>query len=427
MAGDVAYRHRRGALYGALGLPLAFIALPIYVLVPAHYANLYGVSLSALGAVLLLSRLLDAVIDPALGRLTDQWLQNAGATSARAWWRIALTASFCVLAFAALFLPPVTTEVSLLWWCGVTVTLSTLAYSTCSIAHQAWGTRLGGDASTRARWVAWREGLSLLGVVLANVVAAQFGTVALVGSLAVTMVLAVIALRWAPWADASRSHGKASLPLSRWQAMALPWRDTAFRDLMLLFLVNGTASAVPATLVIFFIQDVVQLPDLTAAYLGLYFVAGAVSVPLWVHLVGHLGPSRAWAVGMLGNVLTFAGVTLLGPGDAWAYGVVCVASGAMLGADLTAPSTLLNGVVQRSARHADAGLFTGWWQMATKLNLALAAGVALPALQWLGYRTGVGDDTSRQALVYLYGVVPCAFKLLAMVLWWRLWANKGRE
>jgi glycoside/pentoside/hexuronide:cation symporter, GPH family len=427
MAGDASYRPHRGALYGALGLPLAFVALPVYVLVPAHYATVYGVSLSALGMVLLLSRLLDALIDPALGRLTDQWLQNAGRQSRQAWWRISVTAGLCVLAFGALFMPPVAGEWALLWWCGLTVTLSTLAYSTCSIAHQAWGTRLGGDANTRARWVAWREGLSLVGVVLANVVAAQFGTTALVSSLAVTMLLAVLALRWAPWAVPAPSASGVYWPMSRWQTMALPWRDTAFRDLMLLFLVNGTASAVPATLVVFFIQDVVQRPDMTAAYLGLYFVAGALSVPLWVRLLGRMGPSRAWAMGMAGHVLTFAGVTLLGPGDVWAYGWVCAASGVMLGADLTAPGTLLNGVVQRSARPAEAGLFTGWWQMATKLNLALAAGLALPALQWLGYRTGVGDDASRQALVYLYGVVPCAFKLLAMFLWWRLWARKGRE
>jgi len=427
MVGDANYRHHLGAFYGAFGLPLAFVALPIYVLVPAHYANLYGVSLSALGAMLLLSRLLDAVIDPAIGRLTDQWLQNSGKQSTQAWRRMSVVGVLCVLAFWALFMPQVSGEVALLWWCGVTVTLSTLAYSTCSIAHQAWGTRLGGDASTRARWVAWREGLSLVGVVLANVVAAQFGTVALVSSLAVTMLLAIMALRWAPWSVPASAHGGVDLPMGRWQAMALPWRDTSFRHLMLIFLVNGTASAVPATLVVFFIQDVVQRPDMTAAYLGLYFVAGALSVPLWVKLVGHLGPSRAWAMGMAGNVITFAGVTLLGPGDVWFYGLVCVASGAMLGADLTAPGTLLNGVVQRSARPAEAGLFTGWWQMATKLNLALAAGLALPALQWLGYRTGVGDDTSRQALMYLYGVVPCAFKLLAMVLWWRLWAHKGRE
>ena len=59
------------AAYGLLGLPLSFVALPVYVHLPNVYAQQYGVPLAALGGVLLLSRSVDAVVDPWLGRL---WL-----------------------------------------------------------------------------------------------------------------------------------------------------------------------------------------------------------------------------------------------------------------------------------------------------------------------------------------------------------------
>jgi len=42
-----------GLRYGALGMPLAFAALPLYVLLPNHYAAELGVPLAGLGAVLL--------------------------------------------------------------------------------------------------------------------------------------------------------------------------------------------------------------------------------------------------------------------------------------------------------------------------------------------------------------------------------------
>ena len=46
--------HWRGHLrYGALGFPLAFVALPLYVILPAHYGDKLGVPLAALGFVLL--------------------------------------------------------------------------------------------------------------------------------------------------------------------------------------------------------------------------------------------------------------------------------------------------------------------------------------------------------------------------------------
>ena len=51
---------RDGLSYGALGLPLAFVALPLYVVLPAHYAEQFGVPLAWLGALLLAVRAFDA-------------------------------------------------------------------------------------------------------------------------------------------------------------------------------------------------------------------------------------------------------------------------------------------------------------------------------------------------------------------------------
>ena len=44
---------RDGLSYGGLGLPLAFVALPLYVVLPNYYARAFGVPLATLGAVLL--------------------------------------------------------------------------------------------------------------------------------------------------------------------------------------------------------------------------------------------------------------------------------------------------------------------------------------------------------------------------------------
>ena len=55
---------RAGLRYGALGLPLAFLALPLYVLLPSYYAAKHGMSLATLGIVLLATRALDAALDP---------------------------------------------------------------------------------------------------------------------------------------------------------------------------------------------------------------------------------------------------------------------------------------------------------------------------------------------------------------------------
>jgi Na+/melibiose symporter-like transporter len=60
-----------------------------------------------------------------------------------------------------------------------------------------------------------------------------------------------------------------------------------------------------------------------------------------------------------------------------------------------------------------AGACFGWWNFAAKLNLALAAGLALPLLQWLGYAPGVREPQALQALTWAYCLLPCLLKLLA--------------
>lgn len=59
------------------------------------------------------------------------------------------------------------------------------------------------------------------------------------------------------------------------------------------------------------------------------------------------------------------------------------------------------------------GAYFGWWNFATKLNLALAAGVALPLLALLGYTPGTRSEAGLQTLSLAYAVLPCLLKLAA--------------
>lgn len=410
--------HSASARYGLLGLPLAFVAMPLYVVLPQHHAQAFGLPLAALGAVLLLTRLADAFIDPVLGRWADRWLAHPRRALTVA---VAAVASLA-LGFVLLFHPPVRQTVPLLAWCAATLILTFFAYSLASVLHLAWGTRLGGDVAQRSRLVAWREGFGLFGVLLANVLATQAG----MGWTSAVLTFGLLAGVWAlgrgprPAAIASPASTAIGVEAGGWRSMARPWQGAGFRRLMALFLVNGVASAIPATLVLFFIQDRLRAMDGAPLFLGLYFLMAALGVPLWVRLIGRIGPMRAWALGMLLSVLSFVGVLGLGEGDRGAYLVICLAGGFALGADLTAPGTLLTGVVQRAGHTGQAeGAYAGWWQWATKLNLALAAGLALPALQAMGYTPGAQDPAALSALTWVYGGLPCFFKLLALLACWR--------
>ena len=64
----------RYALFAAL---LAAAGLPIYIHAPKFYVDTHGVSLGAIGAALVLLRLIDVVQDPLLGRLAGRLADRA--------------------------------------------------------------------------------------------------------------------------------------------------------------------------------------------------------------------------------------------------------------------------------------------------------------------------------------------------------------
>lgn len=403
-----AFDTRNGLAYGMLGLPLAFVALPLYVILPNHYAREFGVPLATLGAVLLGARLFDALIDPLLGRLSDRLF----ARSARAVLGLgAIAALVLALGFALLFFPLVSAPSALVVWASLMLMLTYAGYSALSVSHQSWGAMLGGDERQRSRIVAWREGLGLVGVVLASITPVVFGLPA-----STALFFVALAVGWLAWTRADRPVPRlASAGPHTAASIWLPFRQPGFRRLLAVFLLNGTASAVPATLVLFFIQDRLQAPaSQEPLFLGSYFVSAALSIPLWLALVKRIGLAPTWLLGMVLAIATFGWATQIVAGDTAGFVIVCALSGIALGTDLALPGALLAGVIQANGQSGRAeGAYFGWWNFAIKLNLALAAGLALPLLGLFGYAPGARDAQALNALLVAYCVLPCLLKLAA--------------
>ena len=405
----------QGVRYGFMAFPLAFVALPLYVLWPNHVAREFGVPLATLGALLLGVRLLDALIDPALGRWVDG-LFASEISNKKGIQRSSILGSLLLFmgVFALFFPAPVVRgqSVDLLWWMGLALALTYLAFSLLTVAHQSWGARLGGTETQRGRVAAWREGLGLVGVVVASVLPTLAGLPALLGALGLSLVVGLWLWRQAvaPLPGGAQVAGQ-----SGWLATAAPLAVPGFRRLLVVYLVNGMASAIPATLVLFFVQDRLQAPAASEPlFLGTYFVCAAASIGLWLKGVARWGLARTWLLGMGLAVAVFAWVALLGAGDWLWFVAVCALSGMALGADLVLPPAMLAGLIADAGqRGRTEGAFMGWWSFATKLNLALAAGLALPLLAVLGYAPGQQTPNALQALTVAYGVLPCVLKLVA--------------
>ena len=401
---------RQVLAYGALGFPLAFAALPLYVHVPRLYAENAGLPLALVGLLLLAARFADALADPLLGLWSD---------------RVGNRRRLILLA-----LPPLGLGLAALL---ATLALTFLGFSLATINYHAWGAELGDTPQRSLRVTASREGFALAGVVVAAalpaLLAADTGTaMARLGwiFLPLLALAALATLIGTPAAAPGPTAGGRA-------ALVAVLADRGFRRLLAVLAVGGIAAAIPATLVLFFIADVLRLEHQQGLFLAVYFVCGGLALPAWMALARRIGKLRAWALSMLLAIASFVWAFALAPGDAFAFGLICAASGAALGAELALPPALLaDRLAARRAQGEDTGgtgAYFGVWNFVTKFNLALAAGIALPLVSLAGYRVGAGD-TAAQGLLELaavYALLPAALKLAALALLWRWRADFTEE
>lgn len=399
--------------YGMFGLPLALVALPIYVYVPQFYAERFGLSLSAIGVALLLARVLDAFIDPGIGWWIDRGQSRGGYQRP-----VLLSLPLLAVGFHGLFQPPGFAAALPLAWFMLTLMLTYTGFSLASIAHQSWGAALTQAASQRSRLTAAREACGLAGVILAAGMQQALDPRWLPPAFILSLFLAAIVLL--RLADRPAPNAAPTGQGEGWAALLMPFAGQRFRWLYAAFVVNGVAAAIPATLFLFFAKDYLQLAQYSGIFLLLYFLAAAASMPLWVMLARRYGEARAWLLGMLMAVLAFIWVAGLDAGATLGFGMICTLSGLALGADLALPPALLAAVIAKAGHSGQReGAYFGAWNWATKINLALAAGIALPLLQQLGYTPGSSNAGGMQALVIAYAVLPCLLKLGAAAIVWR--------
>lgn len=381
-------------------LMLAAAGIPLYIHLPRFAAVNLGIGLGVIGTVLLLIRIVDLVQDPLIGWAIDRWPRAQLLFAAAA-------AIGLAIGFPLLFGLPQGASIAIL------VSVLILLFSAYSLGTIL----LYGRSATLAKQIdgkelmtlaAWREGGQLTGVVLAASAPAlfvAFGAGAqgypafglFLGLLAIlTLILTVPIWR----RDPVTGDGLSFAGLG--QAGAL--------RLLALALVNSLPVAITSTLFLFFVEDRLQLPGKAGPLLILFFLRAGASVPFWARLSNRIGPKQTLIITMPLSIAGFVGAALLSAGNLTGFAVICLASGAALGADMVVLPAMFSVVLTRAGLNASAAF--GIWSFAGKLGLALAAFFTLPLLERSGFTPGQTNSAEAlRTLTFAYAVLPCILKL----------------
>jgi Na+/melibiose symporter-like transporter len=404
--------------YGFLAFPLAAAFITLQIIVPTHYAEATQLSLSAIGGIMLVARLWDTITDPLVGYLSDKTPQHWGR---RKVWILASIPFICLSVFALFNPPEKAGSAYLMIWTLAIYIAGTMAI----VPMNAWGAELSQDYQQRNKVTAARALFGLLGTLVALSIPAMLGEVSssnLNNTLSgitllviVTLVISGIFLISVP--DRNPVH----LPAAQFKAaIELVRQPSPFRRLLISYLANSTANAIPATLFLFYISYVLNAPEYAGIFLFVYFVCAAISVPFWVKVAAKIGKHKTWHRSIIVACCFFLWTPFLGEGDVWIYFFIAIATGFTTGCDLIIPTSMNGDLIEWDTAESGfrrPGLFFALWGTTTKLAYALAIGITFPLLDVVGFSAGTDANSADalHALAFLYGI-PCVI-LKGLVLW----------
>ena len=298
--------------------------------------------------------------------------------------------------------------------------ISFLGWILINVPYQALVAELTFATHIKTRLTSFREGVAVLGVMLALTLPLALGVTAtdpylfeiLWWVLLLGLAMGLILLKWKV---EPRGSSLISNSLNMQLLFKQIWHQHRWSlQLMPAYFVNNLANALPATLFLLFVSYGLQLESEAGLFLMIYFVSGVLALPVWFYLSRRIGKYQAWQISMVVASCSFVGVFALEAGDRTGYIWVCVLTGLSLGADIALPASLQADIAQKLSKQLDNvnGFLFGLWGLITKLALAMAVGLALPLLDFLQIEQQT--DAAMHALWWLYAGIPIAFKLLAI-------------
>lgn len=288
-------------------------------------------------------------------------------------------------AFVAVFSPPSLGEAATVGWMAVTYFLLATVYSVFAVPYIAIPSEVPADAVVRARLVAWRMVVAMVGVLagaglVPHVVEFAGGgrggyhrmSLYIGGACAIAMLIPVWMLRGRDRSAAGRARGPRRAVLSHIGSVL---RHRTFIRLSGSYVLQLTAVGIISAGAPYLVTGAFGRPegDIGTAMIGM-LGATTVSMPIWAWTGRRFGTARTLTVAILMfgcGAMAIGGLALAGAG--WEAARLAFAfTGIPFAGMQVLPYTLVAHLIHDIAKSGEAGesSFSGVWTAAEKLGLA---------------------------------------------------------
>ncbi len=430
--------------YGGLSIPLQALLIPLIVFLPPFYATEMGLSLTTVGAVFFVARLWDAISDPIIGGLSDRTKSRFGPR--RPW--IFVGTPFLMGLTWLLLVPQF--EINF-------VSLSLLIFTfyvfwtAVFIPYQSWGAEITPDYDERSRVTAFREGATVIGIMLGmgmpllliDPITAPIRDVLWPGGLpldnslgslmrvmASTVVIllpitAFMACRFAPAPDF------ASAQTIEWrQTLGVLQRNKTFQRLFIgYFSAQLGFSCFLATVQLFVTKGLMLEKFLLLVFLQ--HVVAIITVPAWIWASNTIGKHRAYCATLGFMIAGFLGFLLIPTGNLQAAMIVFMFHGIGASGKLILPSAIAADTVDYDTLQTgtrEAGSHLALLNLANKVTFALSVGITYPLLALAGFDpNGENSPATINALMAITVGLPFVFMAIGFAIMWNFPLTRERH
>ncbi|HEY8947791.1 MAG TPA: MFS transporter [Rhizomicrobium sp.] len=399
---------------------IAAVGMPLVVHLPQFYASKeVGLSLVVTGSVFTLMRLLDVIIDPIAGYVSDRWTTRWGRR------RPMLLIGAPLLAIGAwqVFVPggPVS-AVHLGFWLFVMY----LGYSMCVIPHLSWGSEISPDYHERSRVFGWMQAFTvagMMGVLLLPAILEANGVqrhstqiMAMAIFTIVTLVIGVgLCVAVVPEPEIKL---KTSAPF--WPTLKFMLRNRAMLTVMAVDFLESVNQGARGATFFFFASIAIGLPKAANSILLLYFLVGVACIPLWMAVSRRIGKHKTLIASFVYGLCVAPLLLIIPSGNLWIAGTVLLLSGVPYGAPAFLIRSMMADVADADTAENNAeraGLMYSFLSLTSKFGIGLSVFVTFTALSLIGFDPKAAhfapDLPMHLRIVYV--AIPMIFNVVSLI------------
>ena len=417
--------------YSFPALAISIPTIPLNLYLPTFYGVTLELGLAATGFALLTARVFDTITDPIVGIISDRFPIKR---NYRKPW-IAVGSIIAAIGLYQLLNPP--NDAGIIYLICWSIILY-LGWTFVAVPYLTWGAELSTDYNERTSITTSRETAGILGILTcgviftfsANLNFSEIDTIGIIGwaTIGLGAISIPYMLKKVPDAGLVRLKKGKNTNRSFLRSVLQLTQNRLFVRLLAAWFLNGIANGIPSVLFFLYLDKVLGVNETQRAVLILiYFSTAVAAMPAWLSLSKVFNKHRVWCYAMILAIGAFSLVPFLPEGAFYLFSIICILTGVCLGADLSIPPSIQADVLdydKLKTRSQRAGLLFSLWGMATKLALACSVGLAFPLLDWLGFEPDMPDDSGRQALVFLYALLPVGFKCITVLAIWNFPLNR---